>query len=159
MTKVWHYAPWKYLPAMVESESLKTSNAGVPKEAGMLWFSANQHWEHTATKIVRDSAGNLFRLTFNQQAEQFGCIRFGMYSKDLRLLNWKNACAAAGTPSESRRMLEKVGKKMGADPAQWFATTTSVPLTDLHFQIWIGQWCDATSPKDMADSWINAQGT
>jgi hypothetical protein len=155
---VWHYAPWAYLPAMVKFGALRGSNAAAAGEVAMLWFSANQQWEPTATKMMRNSAGALVFLTFKQQVQMFGCIRFGMAADDCRLLNWKAACNYAGTPRETRRGLERVGKKAGADTAHWFATAAIIPLTELHFQVWADGWRDATSPQDMAAVWAESDG-
>ena len=105
MNMVWHHAPWAYLPAMVESGALRGSNTHAAGEAPMLWFSANQQWEPTATKLAANNPNgtNLFVMTFKQQAERFGCIRFGLAADDFCLLNWKDACAFAGTPRKNRR--------------------------------------------------------
>ena len=157
MNMIWHYAPWAYLPAMVESGALRGSNTGAEGEAPMLWFSANQQWEPTATKMIRNSAGATVSMTFKQQVQMVGCIRFGMGADDCRLLDWKAACAFAGTPRDSRRALERVGKKKGADPAHWFATAATIPLAELHFQVWADGWRDATSPQDMAAVWVEKQ--
>lgn len=157
MSMFWHYAPWAHLPAIVESGGLRGSNAGAAGELPMLWFSANQQWEPTATKMLQNNAGATVSLTFKQQAERFGCIRFGLSATDPRLLNWKDACTVAGTPRATRRILENVGKKKGADPAHWFATTAIIPLTELHFQVWHEGWHDATSPQDMAAVWTETR--
>jgi len=154
--KVWHYAPWAHLPAIVESGKLKCGNAGAAGELPMLWFSANQQWEPTATKMLTNKAGAMFSLTFKQQAEFFGCIRFGLAVADPRLLKWKDACTAAGTPREVRRKLEKMGKKIGGDPAHWFASAAIIPLSELHFQVWHEGWHDAPSPQDKAEEWTKA---
>jgi len=150
---LWHYAPWSYLPRMVESGALRPSNALAPQEVPMLWFSANQHWEPTATKGVGNTTGTTSKRTLRQQAEFLGCIRFGLVGEDPRLFSWKEACGVAGMPRESRRTLEKVGKKWGANPAHWFATPASVSLSELVFQVWVGSWEDATSPQDMVTAW------
>jgi len=154
---VWHYSAVVKLPLIVVSGVLKGSNTGAESELPMLWFSANQQWENTATKMIETKSGSIVRLTFNQQAERFGCIRFGLASCDSRLLNWRDACKAAGTPREMRKAMEKSGKKSGGDPMQWFATASIIPLSELHFQVWMGKegWCDATSPQDVVDAWVS----
>lgn len=148
---VWHYAPWGRLPAIVESRALRCSNAGAPNEQPMLWFSAHQEWEPTATKMVKTATG--FRpLSFLQQVERFGCIRFGLVASDFRLNNWEEACALAGTPRAAVRALERAGKARGASPAQWFGSAVPIALDDLRFQVWVGQWLDA-APMEMANAW------
>ena len=136
---VWHYAPWAYLPSMVESGVLRVGNASAPGEKPLLWFSTNQKWDATAAKIVRTNTGTPRFLTFKEQEKVLGCIRFGLATDDSRLLNWIDACSAAGTPRETRRQMERVGKKKGADSAHWFATAVSIPLNELHFQVWVGR--------------------
>lgn len=84
----------------------------------------------------------------------FGCIRFGLLASDLRLLDWKAACAMAGTKREMRRDMERVGKKIGAIPAHWFAIAQSVPLSELTLEVFgEGAWHPA-EPEAMADVWI-----
>lgn len=150
---LWHYAPWSYLSSMVESGVLLPSNAMAPQQTPMLWFSANQKWEPTATKAMGDSTGRIFQITFNQQVEFSGCIRFGIASNDPRLLKWKDACAVANTTSHMRGCLEKAGMQMGGNPAHWFGTPASMPLSELLLQVWVGHWAYATSPQDMVTAW------
>ena len=155
MNMVWHYAPWAHLSAIVESGALRGSNAGADGERPMLWFSANQQWEPTATKMAVDMQGNLAQLTFKQQSEKFGCIRFGLPASDCRLMSWKDSCAMAGTPRETRRTLEKVGKRRGGNPSHWFAVSSEIRLNELHFQVWIdGQWHPAHGEiEEYAEAW------
>lgn len=150
---LWHYAPWSYLSSMVDSGGLRPSNAGAPDQTPMLWFSANQEWEPTATKLMGDGTGRIFEITFDQQVKYSGCIRFGIAANDPRLLNWKDACAIANTSSHMRWCMEIAGMKMGGNPAHWFATPASVPLSELLLQVWVGHWAYATSPQDMVNVW------
>ena len=151
----WHYAPWAYLDDIVLDGFLKVGNAGAPAERPLLWFSANQRWEPTATKLLETSQG-FVELTFEEQAANYGCIRFGLPVTDARLLNWRDACRAAGTPSKLRRHLEQAGKELGAKPSHWFAVATNVSLDDLRFQVWLGKmgWRNA-KPKEMVEVWAN----
>ena len=157
---VWHYAPWAYLGQIVDSGFIKGSNAGAPTELPMLWFSANQQWEPTATKMWVSPNGQRVAMSFSQQNQSAGCIRFGLPSDDPRLMNWKDACTKAGTPRADRRGMEAMGKKKGANPAHWFATAVNVPLDELRFQIYLKkQWMDAECSKEMADVWAKAGST
>ena len=131
MSMYFHYAPWSYLRRIVDSGHLRTSNAGgPPDEPGLLWFSAHQNWEPTATKLFKKE-GASFRLTFQQQEQRFGCIRFGLNSDDQRLLPWAEACKYAGITRVDRRNLEIAGRRLGANPAQWFASPLPIALDDL----------------------------
>lgn len=75
-----HYAPWEYVPRIVSSGMLKPSNAGgAPEEPGLLWFSANQSWEPTATKIVPLHSGGVRRLAFaNKWSSSDVCALVGL---------------------------------------------------------------------------------
>jgi hypothetical protein len=150
---LWHYAPWFYLQHMVDSGDLRPSNAGAPDLTPTLWFSANQNWEPTATKLLPDARGCMVQGTFDQQNELLGCIRFGIDANDPRLLKWKDACTASNTSRIVRKSLEKAGLKMGGNPTHWFATLASVPLSDLLLQVWVGHWAQATSIQDMVSAW------
>lgn len=141
---------------MVGSGILKRSNAGSPAENPMLWFSANQMWEPTATKILIGRAGKITRMTQNEQHAVFGCIRFGLPIDDLRLMKWKDACTAAGTPREKRRALEKSGRKQNADPAHWFAASVDVAILGLRFQVLLDTWRDA-DPREMVEVWADRE--
>ena len=139
---LWHYSALPRLAAIMDSGFLKPGNVYAPGETPMLWFSANQHWENTATKMVKGPSGLLMPLTFQQQAKRFGCIRFGLPWDDLRILPWKAACSVAGTPREVRRSLEASGKKIGGKSEDWFATSVTIGLEELHFQVWRDGWFD-----------------
>lgn len=153
MKTFWHYSSAVRLPIIIDSGTLKCSNAGAPYELPMLWFSADQKWDETATKVVIMKSGLIKALTFRQQLEKFGCIRFGLIENDPRFLPWKEACAVAGTSDASRRQLAKRGHEMGCNPANWYATATGIPLNELHFQILRDRWSDVTNIKDIADVW------
>lgn len=127
---VFHFAPWIKLAAIVKSRSLLPSNAGAAGEKPLLWLSANQQWEPTATKMVSSKRGPRL-LSFDEQVDRFGCVRFGLDASDRRLLSWSNACKVADIGREERRRLERTGKRLGADPADWFAVAASLPLCEL----------------------------
>lgn len=151
----WHYTAWARLRHIVDSGHLRPSNAGATGEQPLLWFSLNQRWEATATKLV-GRAGRFYRLTFAEQAAEFGCVRFGLSAADPRLLGWKVACAAAGTPRETRRTLEVIGRRQGGDPAEWFATVSKIPLSDLAFEVWLDGWKPARA-DEMVEAWASTR--
>ena len=140
MSMVWHYSAGTKLSAIVNCGELRGTNVVAAWERPMLWFSANQHWEPTATKLLISKDGIVTELTFEQQAKKFGCIRFGLDADDYRLLEWKAACRMAGTTRGIRRSLEKSGRRLHANSADWFATEHRIPVSQLHFQIWCKGW-------------------
>jgi hypothetical protein len=150
---LWHYAPWAYLPKMVSGGVLQPSNAGAPTELPLLWFSRNQRWEPTATKLVGDSHGNLLKISFLQQAQMFGCIRFGIAAGDDRLVGWEEACSTRGVSNRHKVSLEAAGRALVATPQDWFASRTAIPLPQLDLQVWVGRWLPAESAAEMARVW------
>lgn len=138
-----HYAPLNYLQRIVESGCLLPSNAGgADDETPLLWFSKNQTWEPTATKSLMTPSG-VKRLTFKEQRELFGCIRFGLPRNDKRLIDWKRACKVASIGKKERLSLESAGRDQGANPSDWFATVEPIQLTELRFQVLTDSWHDA----------------
>lgn len=142
MDKVWHYTPWSYLKEICGYGELLTTNTGAAHENPLLWFSANQRYEPTAIKLTSNGLGGLRRTTFDEQVSKVGCIRFGLSAKDLRLLNWDKACKTAGMTKKEKIALEARGKELGANPAQWFASETSIGLAELQLQVWVNEWLD-----------------
>lgn len=158
MNNNWHYTAWATLPAIVESGELRPSNEGADGELAVLWFSANPQWEPTATKMLRSPGWRLRELGFKEQAERFGCVRFGIPADDPRLLKWPVACRAAGTPREQRRALEIAGRKRRGNPAHWFGCVVSVSLRELVLHVWgDGAW-HLADPAEMSAVWSRTRG-
>lgn len=157
MTLVHHYAPCAYLPSIHESGVLRPSNAGASqRERPLLWFSANQKWEPTATKMMTDRFGRPTQLTFEQQLARFGCCRFSLPADDPRLLTWAAACKAVGIGFTAKRQLEATGRRRGGNPLHWFATAESIDVADLAFSVFeAGRWVIASLPE-LADKWADA---
>jgi len=151
MNKVWHYTVWAYLPEIVKWGELFPSNAGAPGEKPALWFSAHQCWEPTATKAAISRAGKLIHLSLDEQLQHGGGIRFGLRRDDTRLLDWRAACKAIGTPARMRTALERTGRKQGGNPAHWFATTAAIPLSQLQLQVWRDGWNDAVANEAVGE--------
>ena len=157
MSTVFHYTLSATLPAIVESEALRPSNAGAPDEVPLLWFSAHQTWEPTASKKMGTLAGQ-YELTFQEQLEMFGCVRFGLSKLDYRLMPWHVACKAGGIGEMTRRKLERVGIKRGGIPAHWFAVEGYMPLAGLSFEVFGDAAWHAAEPAEMAQVWIEKRG-
>lgn len=140
---VYHYTTeHHHLPLILAAGELRPSNAGAEHETPLLWFSRATRWEATATKMVTAPNGPRL-LTFKEQLSTFGCMRFSLRADDARLLNWVDACKAAGMSSTTRRKLEAVGRKRGGSPADWVAIRGAVPLADVRIQrfdgaAWVG---------------------
>jgi hypothetical protein len=146
---VHHYAPCSYLPRIAKSGVLRPSNAKADSEKPLLWFSANQRWEPTATKMWADKSGNIVRLSLEQQLELVGCCRFTLTADDSRLMPWAIACKFAGTSFTNKRKMEAAGLRLGARPLDWLAIDGEIPLTELGFSVFDGR---AWHPADIAET-------
>jgi hypothetical protein len=69
----------------------------------------------------------------------------------------EHACAIAKTPRETRRAMERIGKKRGANPADWFATPFPVTLSELEFQVYLGNRWWKAEPQAMVEVWSSAR--
>ena len=152
---VFHYAPWLYLEMIVAGGFLKASSAGgAPHETPMVWFSSNQQWEPTATKMSRPGVkATIGSAAFKNQLANVGCVRFRFPRDDARLLQWREACKAAGISSTTRKLLEASGRRVGAEPEAWKAVAANVPLADLQLEIFGGNGWHPANPTDMVLAW------
>jgi hypothetical protein len=153
---VWHYTSWATLPRIVAAGRLLPGDAQDPGETPMLWFSARQDWEPTATAQVVDGAQPRM-LTLQEHRQRFGCVRFGLPGGDPRLSPWELACRAAGMGLTRRRKLEAWSRQAGANPADWFGTSQAIPLMGLRFQVLLDEWGEGDMSA-MARLWTEKRG-
>ncbi len=139
MNLVWHYAPWATLPQIVAAGALLPGEPGRDGEAPLLWFSARQDWEPTATRHVMDG-GRPRPMTFLEHRQRLGCVRFGLPADDTRLLPWMDACRAAHMRFTDRRKLEASSRRVGANPLEWSASMEAIALAGLRFQVLAETW-------------------
>lgn len=150
-----HYAPCNYLPRIVASGFLQpfADNIAVGRELPLLWFSANQKWEPTATKALGSVGGSIRSMTMDEQLERIGCCRFSIPANDTRLMPWVKACRFAGIGYTAQRKMEAVGRRRGARPTDWFAVAEAVPLSELAFSIFDGRKWEEANLADKAREW------
>jgi hypothetical protein len=156
MKLVWHYAPWAYLSEIVTVGALVPTNEDAEGEQPMVWFSARQDWEPSSAAFV--SVDNSTRaMTLHEQQARLGCIRFGLPGDDARLLPWTTACRVARMSLTKRRKKEAAGRRLGANPADWFAVGEAIPLVGLRFQVLVDRWGDA-DVSEAARLWAEKRG-
>lgn len=127
----WHYTTsHKFLQIMSDGLLKPTGVFINPCERPVLWFSTNQGWEATANKMVQNKHGQFRRLT---KRETFlgggGLVRFGCPA-DL-LMTWPQLRQAARISRNDARILEKSGRKQGANPSAWRGTLQPIQVCDL----------------------------
>lgn len=142
---VHHYTSESHhLPMILASGELCPSiDAGFEHEPPLLWFSRNQQWEVTVSRMAKKRGNGLRPLTFRQQWAILGWVRFSLPADDSRLMIWPDACRYAGIDSASRRQMEAKGRRRGASPTDWLAIATDVLLADVRLQRFDGSaWVD-----------------
>ena len=152
---VHHYTVCSHLPSIVGYGFLIPSSAGAVAgaETALLWFSADQKWEATATKMYGQHGGVIRNLSFEEQLNKFGCCRFSLHADDPRLLPWKRACTAARIPKRTKLALEAAGRRQGGDPRDWFALSEQLPIEGLPFDNYMDGVWQASNPAVVAERW------
>ena len=123
----WHYTTGEHFLLIVESGELRPTDILVrPPEKPVLWFSINQRWEATACKGLVDG-GQRRTLTMEETMQMCqGLVRFGVRLD--RLHPWKKLQRKARMSERTIIMLEREGRRQGADPKDWYGRTTAVPI-------------------------------
>ena len=123
MELIWHYTSLVHLEMIEKDQCLKVSNA--EREFGFnpaLWFSKNDFWEPTATKMK--SNGNC--LTINQQLETIGMIRIGVEFTD-NMISWKKYKHFSKMPVQMYDSMAEIGIEKGGNPDDWFCLFSDLP--------------------------------
>lgn len=130
--KFYHYTPEIRIQEIFncqEIQLIKTHIKG--KEKPCAWVSTNEIWENTATKMAYSQDDNrLIQLDFEQQLELFGCARIQI--KPTNLISWEKLKKSGQIDLKVAETYEQTGKKMGANPNEWYGS-----LTPIHINDWI----------------------
>jgi hypothetical protein len=124
---LWHYTTGEKFVAIIEDRILKPTACRIdPGERPAVWFSANQWWEKTASKILQ-TGGKLRSLSMAETAAYGkGLVRFGV-ERQTAPISWREFRALSGISPATYRNMAKAGKKRGANPGEWFASFEPVP--------------------------------
>lgn len=137
MKPLYHYTAYLCLPMIRHAGAIKPRGQST---GGMLWFSTADQWEPMAGKCL-DARHGLRRLTFEEQSEKLGCARFVLDNAGREMLDWEGIISRAGLNKTLRESLEAEAQTLGANPRHWYATTDSIPLNTLRFEVWeSGRW-------------------
>jgi hypothetical protein len=138
----WHYTA--RLKEILESGVILPATANVPeREIPIVWFSTNQDWEKTVTKVIRrrdgTETGQLSRDDL--VAHGFTCARIGV-SPETAPHHWVALKRIGRINNATARGLYSEALKKGADPMEWRGTIDPV-MQDKWLAIEIfneGQW-------------------
>ena len=129
---LYHYTSIYALRNILKERLLKTSNHG--EKVDSLWFSSNELWEVTATKMVITKKGELKKLTKEEQHKAFGLGRI-VIKNSIQFTSWENYLHQAGIPLKISKAMEKCGYKK-----EWFCRLKNIPSSQWEeVQIWNGK--------------------
>jgi len=143
---VFHYTFGHKLPGILASNGLiPTGSTLPPHERHALWYSARADFEPTALKpVIRGGSSTPERVSFQDLHAMVGAYRFCGDANSLRLKPWPLCVRHLGIMPADARVMESVGKELGAIPSDWWATTHKQLLSDHRFEGWNGvRWVGA----------------
>ena len=112
------------------------------EERPIVWFSANQEWEPTSTKIYRSHDGEAWRLSKEElRVSGNGLVRFGVTRRTARL-DWTAMKRLSGMSRATARDFKVVGRRLGSKPEWWFGTFNPVQRSEwvVIDELYEGQW-------------------
>jgi hypothetical protein len=149
-TAVSHYTFGHKLSAILSTGALLPTGVTIPRhERKSLWYSANLRFEPTALKPLKMPWEiEPRRATMEELHEVVGLYRFVADTDVLRVKHWPQACREIGIALQDARRLVEVGRQLGANPEDWWATVHPKPLALHTFERWTG---DRWEPADLDD--------
>lgn len=127
---VWHYTTGEcFLQIVRMGRLLPTGIGSTPPEKPVLWFSNHPHFEPTAIKTV-SHLGEARQLSLQEMYEMGrGLVRFGYPTR--RLLPWVKLRKKAKIPTQLWDPLERVARRQGGNPDDWWGTTQGLDVESL----------------------------
>jgi len=140
---LWHYTTGQCFESIVDDGVIRPATAWVRAgERPIVWFSSNQEWEPTSTKIYVPHYGEARRLSKEElRVTGNGLVRFGVTRRTAKL-DWTAMKRLSGMSRATARDLKVVGRRLGSKPEWWFGSFDPVQRSD-----WVavdvlddGQW-------------------
>ena len=137
---IWHYTVQAHLEKIIASGKINVTDKLIDKkEKPAVWLSSNELWEHTATKMGKDSKGNVRQLTKDECHELFVLARVQV-SPFIELYHWKAFRRKGGISIATANELEKVGRERGANPDEWCCSFKPLDTRQwLAVELWDGE--------------------
>jgi len=137
--KLWHYTAAKRLKEIVESREIRLTDKLIAKsEKPAVWVSSNPIWEFTATKMAKNNSGLIKQLTKEEMYKLFGLGRIEIVPNE-KYISWAKFKHKSRIPADYFFELERAGIDKGANPKDWFARFTSIPIEEwIAIETWNG---------------------
>jgi hypothetical protein len=132
---VWHYTTKEHAISIAKMGLLKvTKPPGCPDKAE-LWFSKQQFWEPTASKMVNKDGiwaatlGGEFAM--NIQVAYSGIYRFGIKYPNSNLMSWSKYKKAGNKTEFEIFLLETTGIEVGSNPKNWLVSLNNISISEV----------------------------
>lgn len=155
----WHYTTGECFSKAFRDGYLRPAYASTFRkhEKAVVWFSSNPVFEATACKgLVNLATGKSRFLTFAEHvAYPDGLMRIGV-AAGTAPLNFRAIVHYTGMARRCARHLTQVAYEMGANPADWWGATQTVPRSHwLTIERWtIDHWEPLGMPEER-ETWKN----
>ena len=129
-TPIYHYTTGDRFAAIVQAGEIRVSRGGVePPEIPAIWLSTADTWEASASKGVITN-GRRRVATLDEMIRWCGClVRIRIDPAFVDLIPAAGLPAALSIPAWSFVRLVASGLDMGANPSDWWASVTPIPIT------------------------------
>ncbi len=143
ITLLWHYTTGQCSIGIMESGVILPATAKVSAgERPIVWFSSNQEWEPTSTKIFEAHDGRTWRMSKDElRVRGNGLVRFGVTRRTAKL-DWTAIRRLSGMSRDTARHLKVIGRMLGSKPEWWYGAFDPVQQSEwVAVEVWsAGQW-------------------
>jgi hypothetical protein len=127
-TELYHYTVRRSAELIIKSGEIKPTYLAPPEfeKRAATWFSSNPIWEGTASKgggLLDERTGTDSAATFTHEEthQMYGLCRFIVHAA-VAPHGWKEYIELSGIPKFFLDWAADRGRRMGANPHQWFVT-------------------------------------
>jgi hypothetical protein len=139
---LWHYTVFIHAEKICVDGRISVATERVFDQKCAVWFSKASRWEPTANQVVGLEDGTIrFGNTIDTFVVGGGLVRFGIGSTAAPV-SWKEFKQTGGITMRETRALESAGRKVGADPINWFCSYEAIPRKN---------WCCIAEISDVVD--------
>lgn len=139
---LWHYTIKERLTNILADGLLKLANE---RRGAAVWFSTNELWEPTASKIygLPDGSRRGGDLAFNHRWSD-GVVRIGV-AAETAPYDWHDYQRLSGLDRKMLNGLRKIAIRLRSRPSEWFVSFEPVPRDKwLAIHAWDGtHWNDS----------------
>ena len=129
---LYHYTSIYALRHILKDKLLKMSNTG--EKVHSLWFSSNQLWEISATRLTITGNDDIKQQSKEEQHEAIGLARIAL-KNSIQFTSWKNYLKQARIPLAISREMENWG-----NTNEWFCRLKNIPSSQWEkIEIWDGE--------------------